>query len=340
MARRPPLIADRCLRTVFISPICAPDFSSARLTSCLSAKVSPGAGRASNAEAPPEIRQRTRSSAVRPFTMSRMRPAAARPFSSGTGWAASTISMRLAGLAVAVARDDQPFERMRPAIFERARHGRTRLAGADHDRAALGRLQPVDVGGETGRGARRGKCCIEEVAQQGAGVGIFHLANLRTIGARCNCLAPATRHPSPSTTKLARPRCFCSAITPARPCRNRSARSASPKPNSRSMSAGTSAVSIRRSNLSKQLDAPLVASGYSRLVIDCNRWPSGEGSTPEISDTIPVPANKGLTREQVDARAEACFWPYHHEVDRQLDRMTAGRPQGLHAGDALLHARR
>jgi len=76
--------------------------------------------------------------------------------------------------------------------------------------------------------------------------------------------------------------------------------------------------------LAKILDAPLVASGYSRLVIDCNRWPGGEGSTPEVSDKVPIPANTGLTREQIDARAAACFWPYHQEVDRQLDRMTAG----------------
>jgi len=74
--------------------------------------------------------------------------------------------------------------------------------------------------------------------------------------------------------------------------------------------------------LAEALDAPLVASGYSRLVIDCNRWPGGEGSTPEVSDGTPVPANKGLTKEQLDARAEACFWPYHREVDRHLDRMT------------------
>jgi predicted N-formylglutamate amidohydrolase len=72
------------------------------------------------------------------------------------------------------------------------------------------------------------------------------------------------------------------------------------------------------------LDAPLVASGYSRLVIDCNRWPGGEGSTPEVSDGTIVPANLALTKEQVDARAEACFWPYHREVDRQLDRMSGG----------------
>ena len=83
--------------------------------------------------------------------------------------------------------------------------------------------------------------------------------------------------------------------------------------------------------LARLLDAPLVASGYSRLVIDCNRWPGGEGSTPEVSDGTPVPANHGLdARSRSTARAEACFWPYHREVDRQLDRMTAdGRTVAL-----------
>ena len=82
--------------------------------------------------------------------------------------------------------------------------------------------------------------------------------------------------------------------------------------------------------LAEALDAPLVASGYSRLVIDCNRWPGGEGSTPEVSDGTRVPANVGLSREQAEARAEACFWPYHREVDRQLDRMTGqGRPVAM-----------
>lgn len=76
--------------------------------------------------------------------------------------------------------------------------------------------------------------------------------------------------------------------------------------------------------LSTVLDAPLVASGYSRLVIDCNRWPGGEGSIPEVSDSTPVPANRNLTQQDIDRRAEACFWPYHREVDRQLDRMMAG----------------
>jgi len=76
--------------------------------------------------------------------------------------------------------------------------------------------------------------------------------------------------------------------------------------------------------LAKRLDAPALLAGYSRLVIDCNRWPGGEGSIPEISDGTHVPANRDLAKAEIDARADACFWPYHREIDRQLDLMTAG----------------
>ncbi|MCW5747466.1 MAG: N-formylglutamate amidohydrolase [Alphaproteobacteria bacterium] len=70
--------------------------------------------------------------------------------------------------------------------------------------------------------------------------------------------------------------------------------------------------------LSALLDAPLVASSYSRLVIDCNRWPGGEGSIPEVSDGTRIPANAGLAADAIDARANGCFWPYHNEVERLL----------------------
>ena len=96
-ASRPPLMAERCLRTAFISPMVAPLFSSALLTACLSASVKPGAGRLRSAEPPPEIRQRTRSSGVSPRTSSKMRSAASRPAASGTGWPASITSILLVG---------------------------------------------------------------------------------------------------------------------------------------------------------------------------------------------------------------------------------------------------
>ncbi|QQS11699.1 MAG: N-formylglutamate amidohydrolase [Rhodospirillales bacterium] len=77
------------------------------------------------------------------------------------------------------------------------------------------------------------------------------------------------------------------------------------------------ALDIAR-RLSDRLDAPLVASGYSRLVIDCNRWPGGEGSTPEVSDGTRVPGNAALAPADVEARAAACFRPYHDEVERRI----------------------
>ena len=94
-ASRPPLIADRCFLTQFISSIAAPLFSSARLIACFSSRLTPSAGRASSDEAPPEIRQRTRSSPLRPRASAPIRAAARRPASSGTGWAASTTSIRV-----------------------------------------------------------------------------------------------------------------------------------------------------------------------------------------------------------------------------------------------------
>ncbi len=92
-ARRPPLIAERCFRTQLISWIVAPLLSSARVVACLSARATPGAGSTSSAEAPPDIRHSTRSSAFAARTISSMRPAAARPRSSGTGCDASIISI-------------------------------------------------------------------------------------------------------------------------------------------------------------------------------------------------------------------------------------------------------
>src|SRR5262249_18439751 len=56
LARRPPLMRERCLRTVLISPMAAPERKSARVTACLSANERPSAGAIQLAEAPPDIR--------------------------------------------------------------------------------------------------------------------------------------------------------------------------------------------------------------------------------------------------------------------------------------------
>ena len=71
--------------------------------------------------------------------------------------------------------------------------------------------------------------------------------------------------------------------------------------------------------LSAHLDAPLVLSGYSRLVIDCNRSPRSADSIPEQSAGVPVPGNCGLPLEERETRINALFRPYHRAIARLLD---------------------
>ena len=86
-ANRPPLTAESRLRMVFISTISAPLARSWLVMSCSS---SPGSsGRSNNALPPPESRNSTVSSAVRPCTRVSAFLVAAKLFSSGTGWPAS-----------------------------------------------------------------------------------------------------------------------------------------------------------------------------------------------------------------------------------------------------------
>ena len=71
--------------------------------------------------------------------------------------------------------------------------------------------------------------------------------------------------------------------------------------------------------LSEQLDAPLVLSGYSRLVIDCNRPLGSAESIAEQSAGVLVPSNCGLSPQERESRIDALFRPYHDAIDRLLD---------------------
>ena len=71
--------------------------------------------------------------------------------------------------------------------------------------------------------------------------------------------------------------------------------------------------------LSALLDAPLLMSGYSRLVIDCNRPLQNAESIAVESAGIAVPGNLKLTGEDRARRIESLFKPYHHAIDELLD---------------------
>lgn len=71
--------------------------------------------------------------------------------------------------------------------------------------------------------------------------------------------------------------------------------------------------------LSGRFDAPLVKSGYSRLVIDCNRHLTDRTSIPSVSDGVTVPGNRTLDGAASAARAARIMVPYHAEIERRLD---------------------
>ena len=76
-----------------------------------------------------------------------------------------------------------------------------------------------------------------------------------------------------------------------------------------------------------ELDAPLVAQTYSRLVIDCNRDPRVASSIPTVSEWTEIPGNIGLTPQEIEARRAEVFTPYHERLRGLLDaRAAQGRP--------------
>jgi predicted N-formylglutamate amidohydrolase len=75
--------------------------------------------------------------------------------------------------------------------------------------------------------------------------------------------------------------------------------------------------------LATALDAPACLSGYSRLVVDCNRDPDDLTSIPAVSDGIAVPGNRELSAEARVRRLEACFGPYHKAIVARLDAFAA-----------------
>lgn len=87
--------------------------------------------------------------------------------------------------------------------------------------------------------------------------------------------------------------------------------------------------------LSALLDAPLFLSGYSRLLIDCNRPPGSPTSIPSRSEDTLIPGNQALARDEIERREAEFFAPFQDRIARFLDARTeAGRPStilGVHS---------
>jgi predicted N-formylglutamate amidohydrolase len=80
--------------------------------------------------------------------------------------------------------------------------------------------------------------------------------------------------------------------------------------------------------LAAELDSPLLLSGYSRLVIDCNRPLGHAESIAERSAGVLIPGNQGLTPLERSSRVDALFRPYHDAIAALLDARSS-RPTAL-----------
>jgi predicted N-formylglutamate amidohydrolase len=75
--------------------------------------------------------------------------------------------------------------------------------------------------------------------------------------------------------------------------------------------------------LSELLDAPLVASTVSRLVIDCNRDHDAPDLIPVVSERTDIPGNQGIGDNERAERIEAYHAPFHAALRDVLDRRKA-----------------
>ena len=73
------------------------------------------------------------------------------------------------------------------------------------------------------------------------------------------------------------------------------------------------------------LDAPLVESCISRLVIDCNRPLDAPDLVTEVSERTIVPGNHGLSLEARERRVAIAHAPYHAAIEQLIEeRLAAG----------------
>ena len=82
-------------------------------------------------------------------------------------------------------------------------------------------------------------------------------------------------------------------------------------------------------------------SGYSRLVIDCNRPLRSAESIAKESAGVPVPRNRGLSPAERESRINALFRPYHDAIDELLNGRSRRRSLllSIHSFTPLLNGR-
>ena len=72
--------------------------------------------------------------------------------------------------------------------------------------------------------------------------------------------------------------------------------------------------------LAARLDAPAVAEGYSRLLVDLNRSLEDPTAMPEVSDGIVIPGNRSISARERRLRVQSFYTPYRRAIEFMLHR--------------------
>jgi len=72
--------------------------------------------------------------------------------------------------------------------------------------------------------------------------------------------------------------------------------------------------------LAEHLDAPLIYTNFSRLVIDPNRGEDDPTLVMQLYDGTIIPANRNISEEATNLRKERCYNPYHSALEALLSR--------------------
>lgn len=82
--------------------------------------------------------------------------------------------------------------------------------------------------------------------------------------------------------------------------------------------------------LAKSLDAPLVHTTVSRLIIDCNREENRADLIPCLSETTQIAGNQNLAADEKNFRLDLAHRPFHDAIDKVISqRLESGLPTAV-----------
>ena len=92
-------------------------------------------------------------------------------------------------------------------------------------------------------------------------------------------------------------------------------------------------------HLGKLLDAPVILSNFSRLVVDPNRGEEDPTLIMRLYDGTIIPGNRTITVDEAEERLNRCYRPYHDAVEKLLESRDAPAMVAVHSFTPRLNGR-